>query len=446
MEHSLRARNRRFPAGIVLGTLSVLIGGGAVAGLGCSSGVPPADGPTVNDRSTQAKTDVPPAPIQTAPAQPTPSQTAAPVPTPTAPAKPAPTSSTPPPVPTPSATPPPVPTPSIKAPPPPTASTPPKPPPPLPPIQSIGVTPPSCVLKGTTAVAKDTQLYDHPTGGRVIANFSGNNVPMALSEIPADPMKDRVKLATSASSGAVRIEGYVSPAAIPVFTTRDLPVMAGNVWISSAHKVKLAAATSSSVSVDLTVAGSRNQNVRAATTCDALALQRGTPTPIDIPGNGRAYLTKVPDINIYNQANGDMIFSLQMLEGASQLFWSTETRAGFVHVRGRADLTIDGWVRYTDLDPVKQGERVDQYVPPQTQVAGAQLAIENPPRVAKATKDIIIRARRDERERPIGVVEAGAEIYVVETVAGWTNVLPKELYVLPPDNGGFWILSSETPN
>jgi hypothetical protein len=268
---------------------------------------------------------------------------------------------------------------------------------------------------------------------------------MAMSEIPADPTKDRAKLATSTGSGAVRIEGYVSPPAITVFTTRDVPVMAGNVWISSAHKVKLAAATSSNVTVEMTVAGSRSQTVRAATTCDALALQRGTPTPMDIPGNGRAYLTKEANVNIYNQANGDIIFSLQMLEGASQLFWSTETRAGFVHVRGRADLTIDGWVRYAELDPIKQGERVDQYIPPQTQVVGAQLAIENPPRIAKATKDIVIRARRDERERPIGVVEAGAEVYVMETVAGWTNVLPKDLHVLPPDEGGFWIVSSETP-
>jgi hypothetical protein len=134
-----------------------------------------------------------------------------------------------------------------------------------------------------------------------------------------------------------------------------------------------------------------------------------------------------------------------MLDGSSQLFWSTETKGGFVHVQLRSDLTIDGWIRGADLDPLKKGEMMDQYIPPQTQVAGAQLLIDKPPRIATATKETLIRARRDERDRPIGVVETGAEIYVMETVAGWTNVLPKSLYILPPDDGGFWIPSSEVP-
>jgi hypothetical protein len=88
---------------------------------------------------------------------------------------------------------------------------------------------------------------------------------------------------------------------------------------------------------------------------------------------------------------------------------------------------------------------MDQYIPPESQVTGAQLAIDKPPRIAAASKDIPIRSRRDEKEKPIGVIESGAEIYIMETIAGWTNVLPKSLYVLPPDDGGFWIPAAETP-
>ena len=68
-----------------------------------------------------------------------------------------------------------------------------------------------------------------------------------------------------------------------------------------------------------------------------------------------------------------------------------------------------------------------------------------PPRVARATKDIPVRFRRDEKERPIGVIEAGAELLVLETIAGWTNVLPKSVFALPDESGGFWIPASETP-
>jgi hypothetical protein len=410
--------------------------GGAAGMLACSSGVPPADGPV----DEGPKTDVRPAPTQPPPAQPVATQPAPVAPAPTPPPV---VATTPPPQPKPAVTQP-APVTPAPTPPPPVVASPP-PPPPQPTWQPIGVTPPSCVIKGTHPVTKGTQLFDAPTGGRVIANFIGNYVPMQLSDIPPDPVNSRSKLATSNGGGAIRLEGFVATSVIPVYTTRDIPVMAGNVWITSAQKASLVAATSSSVIIEMVVAGSRNQRVRGTTTCDALALQRGTPVPIEVPGNGRGYLTKESTIDIYSQPNGDVVFSLMMLEGSSQLFWSTETRAGFVHVNSRADLAIDGWVRWKDLDPLKKGEMMDQYIPPQSAVVGGQLAMDKPPRIATATKDILIRARRDERERPIGVVESGAEFYVMETVAGWTNVLPKALHILPPDDGGFWVVSSEVP-
>lgn len=416
-------------AGVILSAL------GLVSGAACSGSVPPADGPS------EPKTDVRPAPVQPAPTQPVATQPPPVKPAPTQPPPPPPVATTPPP-PQPTAPPPPPPV-ATTPPPPPVATTPPPPPPPS--WQPIGVTPATCVIKGTHPVTKGTQLFDAPTAGRVIANFIGNYVPMQLSDIPPDPVNSRSKLVTSNGGGSIRLEGFVATSAIPVYTTRDIPVMAGNVWITSAQKASLVAATASSVTIEMSVAGSRNQRVRGTTTCDALALQRGTPVPIEVPGNGRGYLTKESTVDIYNQPNGDVVFSLMMLEGSSQLFWSTETRAGFVHVRSRADLAIDGWVRWSELDPLKKGEMMDQYIPPQTAVAGGQLAMDKPPRIATATKEIVIRARRDERERPIGVVEPGAEFYVMETVAGWTNVLPKALHILPPDDGGFWVISSEVP-
>lgn len=308
-----------------------------------------------------------------------------------------------------------------------------------------GVTGSTCLLKGTSVVQKGTQLFDAASGGRAIANFVGSPVPMQMSEIPADPANGRAKLVTSTGSASVRLEGYVPTSAILVYTTRDLPVMAGNVWITSAQKVTLARATQDNMQVELAVAGTRSQRVKATATCDALALQRGTPVPVEVPPNGRGYLTKETTIDVFDRPSGDVVFTFLMLEGSSQLFWSTETRAGFVHVKSRSDLALDGWVRWKDLEPLKKGEMMDQYTPPSSAVAGAQLAIDKPPPVRTATKEIAIRARRDEKAKPIGVVEVGAEIYVMETMAGWSNVLPKSLHVLPPDDGGFWIPSSEAP-
>ncbi len=307
------------------------------------------------------------------------------------------------------------------------------------------VSSPSCKLKGTAPVMKGAKLYDAPTGGRTIATFTGALVPMTLSAIPADPASGRAKLATSESAPTLRVEGYIAPADVQVFTARDIPVINGHIWISSAQKVKLVGAAGDSLRAELLISGSEGQTAKATASCDAFALQRGVATKMEVPGSARGYLMKTSSVDLFDRPNGDVIFSLKMLEGTAQLFWSTEAKSGFVHIMYRGDLTIDAWARLKDLEPLKKGEIMDQYIPPTTAVAGAQLALDKAPPIVKATKAVPIRARRDLKEKPIGEIEAGAEVYLLETVAGWTNVLPKALGMTPPDEGGFWIPAAEVP-
>src|SRR5689334_14534279 len=79
-----------------------------------------------------------------------------------------------------------------------------------------------CVLKGSQPPSKGTQLYDAASGGRVIAEFSGAMVPLQMSEIPADPTTGRAKLQTSNGTAQVRLEGYVSPTSINVYSAKDV--------------------------------------------------------------------------------------------------------------------------------------------------------------------------------------------------------------------------------
>ena len=304
-----------------------------------------------------------------------------------------------------------------------------------------GVTGPTCVLKGSHPVSKGTQIFDAQTGGRAIANFTGAFVTMQMSDIPADPTAGRAKLSTA----GVRIDGYVPVSSVNVFTLRDLSVSSGHIWISSAQKVKLARAAANSLTAELVIAGSQNQAVRATAPCDAFSLTKGTPTAMEISGSARGYLMKSATLDLYETAGGDAIFTLKMHEGTGQLFWSTESKNGFVHVVSRGDVTIDAWARWRDLEALKKGELLDQLIPPSSGVTGAQLTLDKPPAIVKATKEIPIRIRRDEKEKPIGVIEVNAEVYVLETIAGWTNVLPKTLGITPPDDGGFWIPSGEVP-
>src|SRR5690349_8946465 len=92
---------------------------------------------------------------------------------------------------------------------------------------------PLCVVKGTYPIPKGNQIYDAPTGGRAVANFTGTFVSMQLSDFPADPTQGRVRLSTSTGSGALRIDGYVPASSIPVFTSRDIAVSSGHIWLST---------------------------------------------------------------------------------------------------------------------------------------------------------------------------------------------------------------------
>jgi hypothetical protein len=294
-------------------------------------------------------------------------------------------------------------------------------------------------------MAKGTPMYDAPTGGRLIATFTGGFVPMSMSDIPPDPAIQRSKISTRANEPSVRIDGYVDTTAVSVWSSRDIAIVTDSVWIASSQKVKITGASPGMISVEMPILGTNSQVARARTGCDGLALQRGTPTPLPVPGDGRGYLPRAQDVDIFDGPNGNAVFTLHMNAADVKLFWSTETSGGFVHGKLRADVAIDGWIRKTDLNALPKGEMMDQYIPPETSVAGTQLVMESPPRIARAPRDIPIRFRRTETEVPIGTIESGAEFYVMETMAGWTNILPTKVYVLPSDTNGFWIPASEVP-
>lgn len=308
---------------------------------------------------------------------------------------------------------------------------------------SAPVAGPACTLRGTFPVPKGTTIHDAASGGRAVALFTGAQQALTLSDLPADPATGRARVATSLGSASLRVDGWVSPASVAVFTTRDLPIAPGHVWIADAQRVRLVAAAGSALTAEIAVPGTSGQTARAAAGCDAFGLQPGTPTPMSVPSDGRGYLTRGGVIELFGAPAGAVIFTLRGMEGTAQLFWSNERRSGFVRVNARGALVIDAWARARDLEPLKKGEMMDQFLPATTSVAAATLKLDGEPRLVKMTRDVPLRARRDDKERPIGVIEAGAEIFVLETLLGWTNVLPTNLGLMPADDGGFWIPAAD---
>lgn len=305
--------------------------------------------------------------------------------------------------------------------------------------------PAPCTLRGTFPVARGTAIWDAASGGRTLATFTGSYQGFTLTELPADPTTARARIVTSAGAPGLRIEGFIAPSTMAFFTTRDLPVVPGHVWISDAQKVRLTQAAPGSLTAELALPGSAGQAVRATAPCDAIAVAPGTPTPMSVPGDGRGWLSKAASVELFGAPGGAVIFTFRGAEGTAQLFWSNESRAGFVHVKMRGALTVDAWVRQRDLEPLKKGEMMDQFIPPVTSVAAATLKLDGTPRLVKAVKDLAVRGKREEKEKPIGLIEAGAEFFVLETMLGFTNVLPKNLGLFPGEDGGFWVASGEVP-
>lgn len=306
-----------------------------------------------------------------------------------------------------------------------------------------GVSGPGCVLKGTAPVARGTTIHDAQAGGRAVASFTGSHQAFALSDFPADPATSRARITTGSGSASLRIDGFALASSFAVYTTRDVPIAPGHVWIADAQRVRLVAAAPGTLTGEVAIPGTTSQTARGAASCDAFAVQPGTPTAMAVPGDGRGYLSKGSSLELFDAPGGSVVFTLRASEGTAQLFWSTESRSGFVHVRARGTLVIDAWARVRDLDPLKKGEMMDQFAPPTTSVAAASLKLDGEPRLVRVARDIPLRARRDDKDKPIGAVEAGAEVFVIETMLGWTNVMPKNLGLMPGDDGGFWLPSPE---
>ena len=71
------------------------------------------------------------------------------------------------------------------------------------------------------------------------------------------------------------------------------------------------------------------------------------------------------------------------------------------------------------------------------------MAVQGEPRVVKPVREIPLRANAKESEATIGVVEPGAETFVLDVVAGWASVMPKALNVVPGPEGQFWVKASD---
>lgn len=240
----------------------------------------------------------------------------------------------------------------------------------------------------------------------------------------------------------MRIDGFVDAGELPLHSASELDIVKGHLWLATGQRVSFASA-SGGLTVEASVLGPVTQKFQVTAPCSSFSLDKRAHTPWDIPGNGRGYVPQRGSLELRDQPGGGVIETLHVEPGGGMLLWSTESQGAYVHVVYHEDLVIDAWVAANDLTALKPGETMDKLAPPSRSAGSARLALGGQPTLVRAQKDVPLRLSPEESAKPVGAIETGGEVYLVETVLGWTSVLPRALNVLPPGERSFWVPSSE---
>jgi len=305
----------------------------------------------------------------------------------------------------------------------------------------------SCPLIGQVPGKADALIYDAQVGGTAIARLTGAELAVTLG-LDGPLSGARIRIHTTGVGPNTRIDGWVDATAFRFFAKRDLPISGSNVWISASRPLEPVRATGDQVTVGYRILGSATdeggkQRVELTVPCSALSLAIPAAHPAEIPTRARTFQMRDETLTLLDSPRGDAVFTLRMNEEARKPFWSTESRGGYVHVMSRGDITIDAWVRSSQLTPLRRGEYFHQDVPQPPALNPSTLAIQDPPAVVTASQQVRVYTQPD--GAMIGIIEAGAKVYPMEAAHAWRNTMPLGLGVLPTDGRGFWVRKNELP-
>lgn len=301
---------------------------------------------------------------------------------------------------------------------------------------------PSCVIGGRAFVTQNTLVYDQPTGGKVIGRLTGARGPMKVTRFPKDATSGRALINTG---DGFRVEGFVAPSALTVFATRDLSVAGSQLSIATSTPLKITGALPGKLRLELPATGGLTRSVRTTVNCDALTFNQTSPLVFEIPRNARGYVPKEGILELYDSPAGSVVATVYPSGGGNGLLlWGTTKRAGFVNVVMRSDVFIDAWVRLSDVNALPKGELMDQLAPQTRGFYSPTVGLKETFPTKEVPKVTSLHFGRGSAAPVIGALEPKAEVFLLDTVLGWSSVLPVGLQVMPPENSsGYWVLASD---
>jgi len=298
-----------------------------------------------------------------------------------------------------------------------------------------------CGISGRVTPAQGDGLVD--AEGRAVAQFSGGALTLTVSGFTLGS-GSRARVETGSGRGSFRVAGFIDTKGLPIVTGDIVPIAAGHVWIGKEREVRVVGTTPTQIKVERVASPPLQQRVSGYTTCRNLKLSPGTPPGYTPPGFARGYVLRRDRLELFAGPGGAAVGAVEKSPSANGvLFFSNENQGGWLHVEYRADIVVDAWARAGDLSALPAGETMDQLANPTLQRSAPRMALGGNPRVARAVRNVPVRNAAKDGATVVGVIEPDAEVYVVDVMVGWVNVLPKGLEVMPPPNGQFWVKRAE---
>ncbi|MBM4374149.1 MAG: hypothetical protein FJ095_03620 [Deltaproteobacteria bacterium] len=307
-----------------------------------------------------------------------------------------------------------------------------------------------CVIEGVTSPAPNTELFLEAAGGAPHAKFTGVLLRVKLVE-PTFAPGSRLKVETGdGTKPYLRVNGHATPSAFRFFAKEAVSLVGGQVWLTKGVEIQPKAAASGEVEFEHAVLGTRAADgaptkLRGKLPCAAVGLAPIALEATEPPKGARWYHMKTGGLKLFDRAQGAQVLELKMDDDARKVFWSTEVRAGWVHVVSPGDVTLDGWVRMNELEPQIHGELIDMNALAPKPLASPTLALAEPPKVLTAVIALPIASKPAAGAAPLGLVEPGATFHAMDVSTEWTSVVPTDLALMPLDGNGFWVKTSTLP-
>ena len=292
-----------------------------------------------------------------------------------------------------------------------------------------------CVLRGKFRIAPSSTLFFN-NAPRL--RFRG--VPVSVEAKVIAAKRVPVLVRTSETGPSLRFEGMLDVSDLPLRSTRALSVVPGHLWIAAGAPVRVLPGISLS-----TVYSEGLEDVVARGTCDAMTLSASKSPPVLEKGSPHHLANAT--FALFDAPNGRLLRELRPSARDVFTLWVTGVEKGYAHVVRTDWISIDGWVKQTDLIT---GEAADC-----DDCRGSPMDIEDmcPNDDGESDADGCPDAHRaiahiehetdvvDDKGMIVGHAEAGTEVFILERKNSRARIITAASPILPVATG-WWVAES----